>query len=95
MSSSVATIVYPPGSFSDPADSPAYANRHPIRVFQFNSSTQACPRNTFLIMAIMQLDCDADSAESARKPFYAFIEKSFAGLVKTKDGADRQPCSRS
>ena len=35
----------------------------------------------FLIMAIMQLDCDLTEAE-AREPFYAFIEKSFPNLTK-------------
>ena len=56
-------------------------NRHPIRVFQLNSSMMACPRNMFLIMAIMQLDCDV-SEEEAREPFYAFIEKNFPNLTK-------------
>ena len=41
----------------------------------------ACPRNMFLIMAIMQLDCDV-SEEQAREPFYAFIEKNFPSLTK-------------
>ena len=35
----------------------------------------------FLIMAIMQLDCDV-SEEEAREPFYAFIEKNFPNLTK-------------
>ena len=56
LSVGVATFVYPPGSFT--VGENGLKNRHPIRVFQLNSSMMACPRNMFLIMAIMQLDCD-------------------------------------
>lgn len=79
LSTGVATFVYPPGSFQVEADG-GYKNRHPIRVFQLNNSMMACPRNMFLIMAIMQLDCDV-SEEQARKPFYAFIESNFPQLT--------------
>ena len=78
LSVGVATFVYPPGTFNVRDN---LTNRHPIRVFQLNSSMMACPRNMFLIMAIMQLDCDV-SEEEAREPFYAFIEKNFPNLTK-------------
>ena len=51
LSTGVATFVYPPGTFN--VGESGYTNRHPIRVFQLNSSMMACPRNMFLIMAIM------------------------------------------
>ena len=66
LSTGVATFVYPPGTFKGIDDN---TNRHPIRLFQFNSSMLACPRNMFLIMAIMQLDCDV-SEDQAKAPFY-------------------------
>ena len=55
LSVNIATFVYPPGTFTV-AEQGNVTNRHPIRVFQMNSSLMACPRNMFLIMAIMQLD---------------------------------------
>jgi len=79
----VATFVYPPGTFTVGE----VTNRHPIRVFQMNSSLMSCPKNMFLIMAIMQLDGDVDS-EQAKAPFYAFIEKIFPELTKQAPGED-------
>jgi len=77
----VATFVFPPGTFKV-GDNGGYVNRHPIRVFQFNSSTMSCPRNMFLIMAIMQLDCDVPQ-EVAKSPLFDFIEKIFPGLTRS------------
>lgn len=89
LASGIATFVYPPGSFNVDEDGKTITNRHPIRVFQNNSSTMACPRNMFLMMASMQLDCDV-SYEQAIKPFYAFIEKSFPGLSNPDNHMDKE-----
>ena len=60
-----------------------------------NSSMMACPRNMFLIMAIMQLDCDV-SEQQAKEPFYSFIEKSFPNLTKhAQDKKTQQPFTKS
>ena len=85
LSVGVATFVYPPGTFS--VGENGGSNRHPIRVFQLNSSMMACPKNMFLIMAIMQLDCDVSETQ-ARAPFYSFIEKCFPNL--TTDTNDKE-----
>ena len=74
----ISTFVYPPGTFT--VDQ--VTNRHPIRVFQTNSSLMSCPKNMFVIMAVMQLDGDVE-IESAKAPFYAFIEKNFPQLTKS------------
>ena len=79
LTSGVATFVYPPGSFT--GNESGQSNRHPIRVFQFNSSTQACPKNMYLIMASMQLDCDV-AQDQGIAPFYSFIENCFTGLKR-------------
>ena len=92
LSVGVATFVYPPGTFN--VGENGATNRHPIRVFQLNSSMMACPRNMFLIMAIMQLDCDV-SDELARAPFYAFIEKCFPNLTShTDDKETKKPFTK-
>jgi len=39
----------------------------------------SCPRNMFLIMASMQLDCDA-TGDQAMEPFETFVKKLYPGL---------------
>ena len=46
----IATFVYPPLAFKGEN---GVANLHPIRVFQFSQATQSCPRDHYVIMAIM------------------------------------------
>ena len=78
VASGIATFVYPPGTFTSASDS-SYVNRHPIRIFQFNSSTMSCPRNMYLLMASMELDSDVPNLQ-AMAPFEAFVDKLFPGL---------------
>ena len=54
----------------------------------------ACPRGMFLIMAVMQMDCDVDS-EKAREPFDAFIEKTYPNLMQSALDTDGQPHTTS
>ena len=72
LSERIATFVYPPDSFTDQGIS----NKHPIRLFQLDSSISAAPRDLYLIMAIMQLD-GALPAEQAKAPFMQFIRQKF------------------
>jgi hypothetical protein len=50
------TFIFPPGAVD--------GNRHPIRIFQFDQSNQACPRDHYLIMVSMQL---SDGPEERQK----------------------------
>ena len=82
LSERIATFVYPPGTFSDEAS--GLANKHPIRVFQLDSSIMACPQDLYLIMAIMQLD-ESDITAS-KKPFIRFIEQTWPEIKVSESG---------
>ena len=78
MTEGIATFVYPPGSFTG---SNGQQNKHPMRVYQFSQQTMSCPRGTFVLMAIMQLE---DDSEESISPFMEFIKQKFPTINLSK-----------
>lgn len=77
----LSTFIFPPGAVD--------GNRHPIRVFQFDQSNQACPRDHYLIMVSMQLSDEPEERQKELASLKTLLQRYYEFDLASEDAEKR------